>query len=183
MFTLSPPSFVPDVIWDPIDEREHPGRSPARVILADDHPLYRDGLARAISAHHGLELVGEAGEGVSALALVEELEPDIALLDVKMPDPDGLEICRLLAERRPALATRVVLLSAFIDVSLVSRAVCAGAAGYLSKEIARLEICDALADVAAGGTAYGSQAIGGLVEELERLYRLEPPGPPATKGL
>lgn len=181
MPTLTPHSPVPDAIWDPMEDALalSTSRTPARIVLADDHLLYRDGLARAISAHPGLELAGEASDGRSALTLIEELEPTVALLDMKMPDPDGLEICRLVHERGQPIPTRVVLLSAFIDASLVSRAVCAGAVGYLSKGVSRFEICDALVGVSAGGTAFGTHASDGLVEELERLYRL---GPPATKG-
>ncbi len=181
MLTLTPHSPVLDDLWDPREDAPAPAtdRAPVRIVLADDHPFYRDGLARAISGHPGLELAGEASDGRSALVLIEELEPTVALLDVKMPDPDGLEICRLIHERARPLPTRVVLLSAFIDASLVSRAVCAGAVGYLSKAVARFEICDALVGVSEGGTAFGAHASGGLVEELERLYRL---GPPATKG-
>ena len=147
----------------------------ARVVFADDHPLFRDGLARAISSHLGLELVGEASEGLGALALIGELEPDIALLDVKMPHLDGIEVCASVARRVPPPATRVVLLSAYLDPSLVWRAAVAGAAGYLSKEASRTEICDALVDVSLGGTAFASEAESGLVEELERIFAIEPP--------
>jgi two-component system nitrate/nitrite response regulator NarL len=159
-------SSEPAVVPEPVRSRP----APSRVVLADDHPLFRDGLARAISTRNDLELVGQAGEGITALALIEELRPDVALLDVKMPGLDGLEICRLVTDRRLAVRTRVVLLSAYLDASLVSRAVCAGAAGYLGKDATRVEICDALVEVATGGTAFGRKSTGGLVEELERLF-------------
>jgi two-component system, NarL family, nitrate/nitrite response regulator NarL len=147
----------------------------ARVVLADDHPLFRDGLARAISSHLGLELVGEAFDGPGALALIEEFEPDVALLDIKMPGLDGIEVCSSVARRVPRLATRIVLLSAYLEPSLVWRAAVAGAAGYLSKEASRTDICDALVGVSLGGTAFGPQAESGLLGELERIHAIEPP--------
>jgi two-component system nitrate/nitrite response regulator NarL len=179
---------IVDELWDPA---EGGGRNPAdvpahvaprpapparsTVVFADDHPLFRDGLARALSAHVRLELVGEAAEGVRALELIQELEPDLALLDLKMPGLDGLEVCRAVAAGSPPLRTRVVLLSAYVDPGLVARAMCAGAAGYLSKDASRTEICDALLEVAAGNTAFDPGASAGLADELELLYRLEPP--------
>ncbi len=165
-----------DALWD---AREEPIDSTrlfrARVVFADDHPLFRDGLARAISSHLGLELVGEAFDGPGALALIGELEPDVALLDVKMPHLDGIEVCASVARRVPRLATRVVLLSAYLDPSLIWRAAVAGAAGYLSKEASRADICDALVDVSLGATAFAAEAETGLLEELERIYAVEPP--------
>ena len=165
-----------DLLWEALDRPTASTRlSPARVVLADDHPLFRDGLSRAISSHLGLELVGEANDGPGALALIEELEPDVALLDVKMPHLDGIEVCARVTRRTPVNRTRVVLLSAYLDPSLVWRAACARAAGYLSKEATREDICDALVDVSLGGTAFASEAEGGLLEELERLYGPWPP--------
>ena len=184
MSTITPPTA--DLLWETLDERdtlEEPSTVPAvsrvssiRVVLADNHPLFRDGLSRAISSHIGLDLVGEAADGADALALIEELEPDVALLDVKMPALDGIEVCSGLQRRDPPLGTRVVLLSAYLDPALVFRAVCAGAAGYLSKEESRVEICDALIGVARGELALAPRAANGLIEELERLYQTDPPG-------
>ena len=109
-----------DLLWEALERPAAATRaSPARVVLADDHPLFRDGLSRAISSHLGLELVGEATDGPGALALIEELEPDVALLDVKMPHLDGIEVCARVTRRTPVNRTRVVLLSAYLDPSLV----------------------------------------------------------------
>ena len=147
----------------------------ARVVLADDHPLFRDGLSRAISSHLGLELVGEASDGPEALALIEEFDPDVALLDIKMPGLDGIEVCASVARRVSRPATRIVLLSAYVEPSLVWRAAVAGASGYLSKEASRTDICDALVDVALGGTAFGREAESGLIGALERIHAIEAP--------
>ena len=147
----------------------------AKVVLADDHPLFRDGLSRAISSHLGLELVGEASDGPEALALIEEFDPDVALLDIKMPGLDGIEVCASVARRVSRPATRIVLLSAYLEPSLVWRAAVAGAAGYLSKEASRNDICDALVDVALGGTAFGPEAENGLIGALEQIHAIEAP--------
>jgi len=147
-----------------------------RVVIADDHPLVRDGLVRAISVNLALEVVGEAADGVEALALIEELLPDVALLDVRMPRLDGIDVCESITRRVPPLATRVVLLSAYLEPSLLWRAAVAGASGYLSKEASRTDICDALVDVSLGGTAFASEAENGLLEALEQIFAIESPG-------
>jgi two-component system, NarL family, nitrate/nitrite response regulator NarL len=121
------------------------------VVVADDHPLYRDGLVRAIASVAELELLGEAGDGAEAEELILELRPDVALVDVKMPVLGGVELCERLARR--GIATRVLMISAYLDPSLVARAVAAGAAGYLGKDASRDEICDALVQVGRGVVA------------------------------
>jgi two-component system nitrate/nitrite response regulator NarL len=118
------------------------------VLVADDHPLYRDGLVRAIATAPELELLGEAEDGIEAEALVEELRPDVALLDVKMPGLSGIELCERIA--RTGLPTRVMMISAYLDPNLVEHAVRAGAAGYLGKDASRDDICDALVRVGRG---------------------------------
>lgn len=115
------------------------------VVVADDHPLYRDGLVRAIATAAGLELLGEAADGDEAERLITEVRPDVALVDVKMPVLGGVELCERLAQRRSP--TRVVMISAYLDPNLVARALRAGAAGYLGKDASREEICEALLDV------------------------------------
>jgi DNA-binding NarL/FixJ family response regulator len=132
------------------------GTSRKTVIFADDHRLFRQGLARTISSHHELELVAQASDGLGALSLIEELEPDVALADLKMRGLDGIEVCARLTSQR--LHTRVVLLSAFVGPQLVGAAVEAGADGYLAKDTSPEEICYALVEVArGGGGAFGKR--------------------------
>jgi DNA-binding NarL/FixJ family response regulator len=121
------------------------------VVVADDHDGYRAGLIRAIGDWRGLRLVGEAGDGASALRLIEEHEPDVALIDVRMPELNGLELCaHLPAEHR----TRVVLLSAFMDDKLAAQAATSGAADCISKQVSRTQICRKIEAVArTAGTA------------------------------
>lgn len=118
------------------------------VVVVDDHPVYRDGLVRAISSAAELELLGEAADGLEAELLIEEMRPDVALLDVKMPALGGVELCERLARR--GLPTRVVMISAYLDPNLVARALRAGASAYLGKDASRDEICDALVRVGRG---------------------------------
>jgi two-component system nitrate/nitrite response regulator NarL len=140
-----------------------------RVLVADDHPVYRDGIVRAISERPDLELVGEASDGRDALTAIGEVEPDVAVIDIRMPGLDGLEV--LGAVRRDASDTEIILLSAHLDSDLAYRAVAAGAKGYLSKEAARQEICDGVVAVAGGGTAFAPEVQSGLASELHERDR------------
>jgi two-component system nitrate/nitrite response regulator NarL len=138
-----------------------------RVFVADDHPVYRDGMVRAISERPDLELVGEASDGRGALDEIAGARPDVALIDIRMPGLDGLEV--LGAIRRDSTGTQVLLLSAHLDSDLAYRAVAAGAKGYLSKQAARQEICDGI--VADGGTAFAPEVQTGLASELHERER------------
>jgi two-component system nitrate/nitrite response regulator NarL len=147
------------------------------VVVADDHPIYREGMVRAIGERVDLELVGEASSGRQALARIEREKPDIGLLDIRMPDLDGLEV--LGAVMRDGFPTQILLLSAHLDSELAYRAVAAGAKGYLSKQAARAEICDAIVTVAAGGTAFASEVQSGLASEVHER-QLAKAGPTLT---
>ena len=135
-----------------------------RVLVADDHPLYREGVARAIRDRRDLELVAEARDGAGALEAIGRLAPDVALLDVRLPGLDGPGVLKAL--RRAGDATPVLFLSAFTDGDVVHPALSAGAAGYLSKEATREEICDAIAAVARGETVLSRDAQAGVVRAL-----------------
>jgi two-component system nitrate/nitrite response regulator NarL len=113
-------------------------RETLRVVIADDHETYRRGLARAIRRFGTLDLVGEAGDGTEALEVIREASPDIALLDVRMPGLDGLEVARRLRELG---GTTVVLLTGSSTDALQHAADAAGVAVLLSKDLARDEIC------------------------------------------
>jgi two-component system nitrate/nitrite response regulator NarL len=115
-----------------------PGREALRVVIADDHETYRRGLARAIRRFGTLDLVGEAADGDEALQVILERSPDIALLDVRMPLVDGLEVARRL---RDLGGVAVVLLTGSDTRELEGAALAAGVALLLSKDMARDEIC------------------------------------------
>ena len=136
-----------------------------RVYVADDHPMYREGLVRAIRERPDLEVVGESSDGWTALPEIRDLEPDVALLDVRMPGLSGTDVLNAIA--REHLPTRVVFLSAHVDSDLVYRAVAMGAAGYLSKEADRATIFDAVAAAARGETVLAPEVQGGLATQIQ----------------
>src|SRR5439155_23149485 len=139
-------------------------RGRIRVFVADDHPLYREGVVRTIKDRPDLELVGESADGRDALEQIKRLEPDVAVLDVKMPQLDGPEVLNAVA--RDGLPTRVVFLSAYLDSAVVYRAVAAGAAAYLSKESSRQTICETISSVARGATVLSPEIQGGIADEI-----------------
>jgi two-component system nitrate/nitrite response regulator NarL len=140
-------------------------RARIRVVVADDHPVYRDGIVRAVQQQPDLELVGEAGTGREALDAIRELQPDVAVLDVKLPELDGRQVLNAIA--RDGLATQVVFVSAFVDSEIVYSAIGGGARAYLSKDATRQEICDAIAAVARGDTVFSQEVQRGLVHEIQ----------------
>ena len=140
-----------------------------RVLVADDHPVYRDGLTRAIRERPDLELAGEAASGTDALATIREENPDVAILDVRMPGLEGTEV--LNAIQRDKLGTRVVFLSANVEGDAVYRAIAMGAGAYLSKESDRTEIFEAVARVARGETYVPSELQTGLAAQIRLRER------------
>lgn len=120
-----------------------------RVLIADDHPMYRRSVAEAITSNAQLELVGEAEDGAELLRLLAERPCDLLLVDMRMPEMDGFAVLGAL-EGRPE-APRVVFLSAFDDGATVRRALEAGASGFLSKDAGEAEICAAVIDVVVHG--------------------------------
>ena len=139
------------------------------MVVADDHPIYREGIVRAINEWPDLELVGEAGDGREALEQIKRLGPEVAVLDIRMPSLDGTQV--LAAMRRDGLETDVLFLSAFMDPELAYRTVADGARGYLSKESSREEVCEAIVTIAGGGTALAAEAQAGLAHEIQERER------------
>jgi two-component system nitrate/nitrite response regulator NarL len=140
------------------------GTQRIRVYIADDHPLYREGVVGAVRGRPDFEFVGEAGDGNQALAEIRRLKPDVALLDFKLPGLDGVRVLNAL--RRDAVDTRVMVLSAYVESALVYRAVAAGAAGYWSKDADRTVICDAIAAVARGESVLDPSLQAGVFGEI-----------------
>ena len=134
------------------------------VVVADDHPLFRDGIVRAIRERPTLELLGEAANGREALARIVELTPDVAVLDLKLPGLDGLQILKALS--RDGVTSRTLMLSAFTEGALVHEVLSAGAAGYLSKSVERTQVCDAVETIARGGTVLDPSLQDGLVAAI-----------------
>jgi len=136
-----------------------------RVVVADDHPLFREAVVRAIKERPDLELVGEAADGRAALEAIRTHRPDVAVLDLKMPALDGLQV--LNAVRRDELPTRVVLLSAFLDGPVAFEAVAGGAAAFLSKDADRRRITDTIAAASRGETVLAPEIQAGLAREIQ----------------
>jgi DNA-binding NarL/FixJ family response regulator len=131
-----------------------------RVLVADDHPLYREGLVTAISTIPGAVVVGEAGDGRQAVELTGDLEPDVVVMDLHMPVLGGVDAARTITERHPGVA--VLVLTMLEGDDSVFAAVRAGARGYLLKGADRAEIARAL-DAVAHGEVVFSSAIAGRV--------------------
>src|SRR6185295_12016498 len=148
-----------------------------RVLVADDHPLYREGVVRALSGSGQIDVVAEVGDGREALAEIQAKEPDVALLDYKLPSLDGVAIAHAVARDRRS--TRVLLLSAFTESGLVYEALQTGAAGYLPKEARREQIVDSVLACARGETIVPPEMASGLVSEIR--MRAEHDGPVLTE--
>ena len=119
-----------------------------KIVMADDHPIVRKGLRALLEADPTYEVIGEADDGQSALALVEQLKPDILIVDVMMPGLGGLEVTRQVAQRQPA--TRVIVLSMHSNEAYVLEALRNGAAAYVLKNTSTYTLADAVREVAAG---------------------------------
>ena len=121
---------------------------PIRVLLADDHSIMRDGLRVMLEQSGEFEVVGQARDGEAAVRAASELAPDVVVLDVMMPNKDGIEACREIIESLPD--TRVVMLTASTEEDAVIEAVAAGATGYLQKVSGMEQLLATVRDVAAG---------------------------------
>ena len=151
-----------------------------RIALADDHHLIRSGLKLLLGSNETLSIVGEASDGTSALLLVEQLQPDILLLDLAMPGMDGLECLRELQRRN--LPTRVIVLSMFEDENYVLAAMSAGAQGYVQKSAIDTELFQAIDNVAAGRLHLNESSAKSLLSML-LVERQQAALPPATAVL
>ncbi|MCW0212405.1 MAG: response regulator transcription factor [Pseudonocardia sp.] len=135
-----------------------------RVVVADDHPFFRDGVSRGLGQSGRIEVVAEVGDGREALDVIRREDPDVALVDYEMPEIDGLGVVRAVV--RDGLRTRVLLLSAHTGSAVVFQAVQEGAAGYLAKDARRGEIVEAVLDVAHGRTVVPPELAAGLAGEI-----------------
>lgn len=137
-----------------------------RVVVGDDHPVYRDGVVRALDNSGRTEVVAAVGDGQAALEAIREHRPDVALLDYKMPGIDGVAVAH--AVSRDHLSTRVLLLSATTEGSVVYRAIQDGAAGYLSKESDRDDIVAAVMACARGESVLPPELVTTLATQVRQ---------------
>jgi two-component system, NarL family, response regulator DevR len=130
----------------------HPVSPPVRVFLVDDHEVVRRGVAEVLEDDPGITVAGEAGSCAEALARVPAVRPDVALVDMRLPDGDGAELCRNLLVRVPAL--RCLVLTSYSEQEALDAAVRAGAVGFLLKQVRGPALISAVRAVAAGGTLF-----------------------------
>jgi signal transduction histidine kinase len=142
-----------------------------RVLLVDDHAPVRNGLRQLLELRPDVEVVGEGANGREAVERVEELSPDIVLMDMNMPVMNGAEATRLIKERHPGV--QVLALTAFGDMELVSAMVKAGASGYLLKGGSSDELIQSLHAVARGEGALDQEITRGVMDDMAKLYKKE----------
>ena len=136
-----------------------------RLMLADDHRMLREGLSRSMR-EQGFDIVGEAGDGAEAVALALAVRPDVILMDVTMPEIDGVEACRQVRAQLPD--TKVVMLTMHADQGVLTSAIRAGATGYLVKDCSTEEIASAVRMAAGGETALSPQLAASMLNEVRR---------------
>lgn len=136
-----------------------------RIIIADDHPIFREGLARTIERDRRYAVIGEVSDGAEALRLIRELHPDIAVLDISMPTMDGLEVARQV--HRDALATELVMLTMYKEAKYFDAALDMGVRGYVLKDSAAVELLLCL-EAVTSGQHYLSPAVAHLLVERTR---------------
>jgi two-component system, NarL family, response regulator DegU len=137
-----------------------------RLMLADDHRMLREGLRRSMT-DAGFDVIGEAGDGVEAVKLALELHPDVILMDVTMPNCDGVEACRQV--KGTGTDTKVVMLTMHADQDVLTNAIRAGAIGYLTKDCSTREIAEAVRMAAEGDTVLSPQLARSMLEEVRRI--------------
>lgn len=144
-----------------------------RVFLLDDHEVVRRGVAALLSAEADIEIVGEAGTAEQALARIPAARPDVAVLDVRLPDGDGVSVCREIRARLPEVAC--LMLTSFSDEEALFDAVMAGAAGYVLKQIHGSDLVSAVRTVASGQSLLDPRSTAQMLARLrERQTRKDP---------
>jgi two-component system, NarL family, response regulator DevR len=143
------------------------------VFLVDDHEVVRRGLADLLASDSELEIVGAAGSVAEAMVRIPALQPDVAVLDVRLPDGNGIELCRDLLAELPDL--RCLMLTSFTSDEAMLEAILAGASGYVVKDIRGMELAQAIKDVGAGKSLLDNRAAAALMAKLRDTT--EPPDP------
>jgi two-component system response regulator DevR len=140
---------------------------PHRLLIVDDHEVVRQGLVALLDRREGFQVVGEAGTVAEAIDQATKLEPDIVVMDVRLPDGSGIEACREIRAEHPA--TRVVMLTSFPDEEAVLSAIVAGASGYLLKQIRARDLVAALESVGRGESLLDPAVTEKVLERIRRI--------------
>jgi DNA-binding NarL/FixJ family response regulator len=138
-----------------------------RLVVVDDHEVVRQGLVAVLDRRPGFQVVGEAGTVADAIAETLRLEPDIVVMDVRLPDGSGVEACREIRSERPA--TRVIMLTSYPDEEAVLSAIVAGASGYLLKQIRARDLVSALEAVGRGESLLDPAVTERVLERVRRI--------------
>lgn len=147
--------------------------TPARILLIDDHELFRAGLSGLVNAQPDLEVVGEGGDGFEALKLARDLQPDLIVMDINMPVCDGLEATRLICSELPN--SRIVILTVHDEDENLFAAIKAGAVGYLLKSTSKSVFLNGLRAALAGEAALPPKLAARMLVEFARLMKQTPP--------
>jgi len=142
------------------------GTSKINVFLLDDHEIVRRGVKELLEAEPDITVVGEAGTAASALARIPALKPDVAVLDVRLPDGDGVSVCRDIRSRMPEVAC--LMLTSFTDDEALFEAIMAGAAGYVLKQIRGTDLVGAVRTVAAGESTLDPEAASRVMARMRQ---------------
>lgn len=145
----------------------------ARILLVDDHPIVLDGLRSVLGAHSDLQIVGEAGDGLEVLPMVERLRPDIVVLDLILPGLGGLEVTRRIRKKVPQ--TQIIILSMHAIEAYVAEALYAGARAYVLKRSASMELIEAIRAVFAGKRYLSKPFSNDILESYKKLKEQETP--------
>jgi two-component system, NarL family, response regulator DevR len=153
---------------------EHYCNAKVRVLIADDHLIVRVGLRALLDIHPGIEVIGEAGTGPDTLRLAAAHHPDVLLLDLRMPEIDGLEVCRRLKLDPPSPA--ILFLTSYADDQTILAAIEAGADGYLLKAMAGQDIPSAILTVASGGSVLDPVVTRRVLDSVQKPKAVSPHG-------
>jgi DNA-binding NarL/FixJ family response regulator len=153
---------------------------PVRIIIADDQALMRDGLKTVLDTEDDIKVAGTAGNGFEAVRMVDTLKPDVLLLDIRMPEMDGVECIKILSQKHPGL--KVIMLTTFNDDEYIIQALAAGASGYLLKDIEVEKLVEAIHDAVNGKMIMPPVVAAKLAEGLSKIT-LKQKGAEAAKAL
>lgn len=140
--------------------------APVRVMIADDHPLVREGLRSMLTDVDDIQLIGEATDGLEAARYTDDLHPDVVIIDIRMTGLDGIEATRRIKARHPEIA--VLVLTVLEEPDYLLESVRAGASGYLLKDCSRQQLLNAIRTLRAGGSLLDPETIGRLLQQLRR---------------